>query len=98
MMKLMRRRTPIMVGCQEMRKGNKTTMAGKKTKSIPYMIMKKMPDMKIKMPDMKIKMPDMRIQAGCGTLMFDAYRERSVLGLVCLEKWVRFSALHVIAS
>src|SRR3954464_469740 len=31
-------------------------------------------------------------------LTFDAYRERSMLGLVCLDKWVRFSALHVIAS
>src|SRR3954470_10677360 len=29
-------------------------------------------------------------------LMFDAFRERSVLGLVCLDKWVRFSALHMI--
>ena len=60
------------MGRLEMRKGNKTTTAGEKTNSIPYMIMKKMPEqiMKIKMPDMKIKMPDMRIQAGCGTLMF----------------------------
>src|SRR3954469_12888644 len=31
-------------------------------------------------------------------LTFDAFREHSVLGLVCLDKWVRFSALHVIAS
>ena len=61
-----------------MRKGNKTTTAGEKTKSLPDMIMKKMSEqiMKIKMPDMKtnkimkIKMSDMRIQAGCGTLMF----------------------------
>src|SRR3954468_23553018 len=30
-------------------------------------------------------------------LTFDAFRERSVLGLVCLDKWVRLSALHVIA-
>src|SRR4051812_17716658 len=28
-------------------------------------------------------------------LTFDALRERSVLGLVCLDKWVRFSALHM---
>ena len=80
MTKLVRRTS--MVGRQEMRKGNKTTTTGEKTKSIPYMIMKKMseqimkiemPDMKIKMPDMNMKtnkMPDMRIQAGCGTLMF----------------------------
>src|SRR3954471_22303853 len=27
-------------------------------------------------------------------LTFDAFRERSVLGLVCLDKWVWFSALH----
>src|SRR3954469_6221956 len=29
-------------------------------------------------------------------LTCDALRERSVLGLVCLDKWVRFSALHMI--
>ena len=28
-------------------------------------------------------------------LTFDAFRERSVLGLVCLDKWVWFSALHM---
>src|SRR3954470_20928714 len=28
-------------------------------------------------------------------LTFDAFRERHVLGLVCLDKWVRFSALHM---
>jgi hypothetical protein len=79
-MKMVRRTS--MVGRQEMRKGSKTTTAraGEKTKSLPDMIMKKMPEqiMKIKMPDMnmktnkimKIKMPDMRIQAGYGTLMF----------------------------
>ena len=70
-----------MVGRQEMRKGNKkTTTAGEKTKSLPDMIMKKMPEqiMKIKMSDMnmktnkimKIKMSGMRIQDGCRTLMF----------------------------
>ena len=42
-MKLVRRRTS-MVGRQEMRKGNKTTTADEKMKSIPYMIMKKMPE------------------------------------------------------
>src|SRR3954468_1678344 len=26
------------------------------------------------------------------------FRERSVLGLVCLDKWVRFSALHMTMS
>ena len=31
-------------------------------------------------------------------LMFDAFRECSVLAIVCLAKWVRLSALHVIAS
>src|SRR3954471_24920958 len=29
-------------------------------------------------------------------LTYDAFRECSVLGLVCLDKWVRLSALHVI--
>ena len=29
-------------------------------------------------------------------LTFDAFRECSVLGLVCLDKWVRISALHMI--
>src|SRR5438094_42826 len=29
-------------------------------------------------------------------LTFDAIRERYVLGLVCLDKWVRILALHVI--
>ena len=74
-MKMVRRTS--MVGRQEMRKGSKTTTAraGEKTKSLPDMIMKKMPEqiMKIKMPAMNMKtnkMPDMRIQAGCGTLMF----------------------------
>ena len=28
-------------------------------------------------------------------VIVDAFRERSVLGLVCLYKWVRFSALHM---
>src|SRR3954466_13954323 len=32
------------------------------------------------------------------SLTFDALRERSVLGLVCLDKWVRFSALHMTMS
>ena len=31
-------------------------------------------------------------------LTFDAFRERYVLGLVCLDKWVRFSALHMTLS
>ena len=31
-------------------------------------------------------------------LTFDAFRERSVLGFVFLDKWVRLSALHMIAS
>src|SRR4051812_49062508 len=31
-------------------------------------------------------------------LTYDAFRERSVLGLVCLDKWVRFSALHMTMS
>ena len=46
-----------MVGRQEMRKGSKTTTAGEETKSLPDMIMKKMPEkiMKIKMPDMNMK-------------------------------------------
>src|SRR4051812_46773463 len=74
-MKLVRRTS--MVGRQEMRMVNKTTTADEKTKSLPDMIMKNMPEqiMKIKMLDMKtkimkIKMSDMRIQAGCGILMF----------------------------
>ena len=29
-------------------------------------------------------------------LTFNAFRERSVLGLVCLDKWVWFSALYMI--
>ena len=29
-------------------------------------------------------------------LTFDAIRERSVLGLVCLDKWVQFLAPHMI--
>src|SRR4051812_8223302 len=29
-------------------------------------------------------------------LTFDAFRECSVLGLVCLDKWVRLSSLHMI--
>ena len=35
------------------------------------------------------------IRPGWGPLTFDAYRERYVLGLVFLDKWVRFSALHM---
>src|SRR3954468_21042216 len=29
-------------------------------------------------------------------LTFDAFRECSVLGLICFDKWVRLSALHMI--
>ena len=35
------------------------------------------------------------IRPGGMPLTFDAFRERSVLGLVCLDKCVRFSALHM---
>src|ERR1041385_9178652 len=97
MMKLVRSRTS-MVGRQEMRKGNKTTTTGEKTKSIPYMIMKKMSEqiMKIKMPDMKIKMldkknkmPDMRIQAGCGTLIvMTRFTKNRSLCAFCASPWI----------
>ena len=36
------------------------------------------------------------IRPGWVPLSFDAFRERCVLGLVCLDKWVRLSALHMI--